>query len=778
MDGIASEQKIQTLLERLQEAFWLECHVVLRNTYAQAAKEHPLLVFDALFKYASHVGNERWPAYLFRPDHHLPTTLCQGKRYGLTLCFPLCSDALIVENAMRDFRSWLTGSRTHFELVHNDPIVRWTVGDATEVLRDMLPPQIEYLQLDILSPRPFEAKNSPWKGTLTADWLGELLLRRAERLFGNLPEVLRKSQATYWKGMKVVPWFWDYASFPHISRSTGGTRFLNGFSGPLWLEGNLEPALPLLAICSHLNMGARLSAGQGAFAVRPAEAFLDRKLYDEETWFPSWYLLAQRVPGLCTDLPEGFYDHLCRERLETLCDGDWQPAGMKTDALLGMGIFHLLHKALRHINPELADEWHDALPLFPDKDSFLPSLLSAIPRSDICMMTLVERYALWMRKPLRTILKHVATPAKSVTTDDDVSHKPEQLTQPAVNAEATNEECLRPLRRPCYILTPGAAVTLDSGEVRARYQGKNCGHVPLGHVSMLILQGVGSVSVPLTRACAEMGIPVIFCTRYGRYRCMISVESAALRERWDAQLRHWDKLGESGRCRAGARVIMAKVQNYIFWLKMKLHADKAKELACACTKTLSQLSAAADQNTVLGLEGSFARLCYHAVSENLLPSGFHSYHRRPRLRPDRWNCLLDMASCLIFNRIVTLLYGEGLSPYRGFLHCQHARYATLAADMQEIFRSRTEEWLVTLLKKGIVETSHFTRSGASYLPTKELYTLLVDVFEQELCRKRNGDADTWLSLMEEQIHRLRLWCTGRTPLTLYCQRRWWQPDTY
>ena len=32
---------------------WLECHLVLRNMFADAVVEHPLLVFDAVFKYAA-----------------------------------------------------------------------------------------------------------------------------------------------------------------------------------------------------------------------------------------------------------------------------------------------------------------------------------------------------------------------------------------------------------------------------------------------------------------------------------------------------------------------------------------------------------------------------------------------------------------------------------------------------------------------------------------------------------------------------------------------------
>ena len=154
--------------------------------------------------------------------------------------------------------------------------------------------------------------------------------------------------------------------------------------------------------------------------------------------------------------------------------------------------------------------------------------------------------------------------------------------------------------------------------------------------------------------------------------------------------------------------------------------------------------------------------------------GFASEKRLPHQRPDAWNCLLDSVSSLVYNRLCVLLIGEGLSPYRGYMHCQHSRYATLAADLQEIFRARTEHWLVDMICDGRADTTWVQRQGDTQRLslTREAWYCLLEEFEKELGRSSQGSSSTWLELMEGQVRRLRLFCTEGAQLELHIENEW------
>lgn len=256
---------------------------------------------------------------------------------------------------------------------------------------------------------------------------------------------------------------------------------------------------------------------------------------------------------------------------------------------------------------------------------------------------------------------------------------------------------------------------------------------------------------------------------------MIPPEGFVWRSRSDRHLRHWDRLGEEGRLAIGIAIIEAKICNFTFWLDNTASRADLRETA---EKAVSKLRIATTRDVALGIEGSFARLCFTAINSMVAGHGFASPKRLPHQRTDAWNCLLDTASSLVYSRLCVLLTGEGLSPYRGYLHCQHSRYATLAADLQEIFRARTEHWLVDMILDGRIDISWLEKQENTHQwsLTKDAWYSLLEEFEKELGRCQQGCCSTWLELMEEQIHRVRLFCTEGSDLELYKENGWWNAN--
>jgi CRISPR-associated endonuclease Cas1 len=102
----------------------------------------------------------------------------------------------------------------------------------------------------------------PWH--LDATELVKRFAHRAKKLFGQTYSDTELGEIA--SGLRVFPLYWDYRKISHASASTPGTtRWIKGCVGPLVIEGNLKPFLPLLLLCAAVNAGSELAWSQGYF---------------------------------------------------------------------------------------------------------------------------------------------------------------------------------------------------------------------------------------------------------------------------------------------------------------------------------------------------------------------------------------------------------------------------------------------------------------------------------------------------------------------------------
>lgn len=111
----------------------------------------------------------------------------------------------------------------------------------------------------------------------------------------------------------------------------------------------------------------------------------------------------------------------------------------------------------------------------------------------------------------------------------------------------------------------------------------------------------------------------------------------------------------------------------------KTIADKNN--IAAMYKILSLIENQKSIAEVMGLEGKAARYYFESCFDNVEWNG-----RKPRIKPDMTNALLDMGYTQLFCFIESLLAIYGFDLYQGIMHRQFYMRKSLACDMVEPFR--------------------------------------------------------------------------------------------
>lgn len=105
---------------------------------------------------------------------------------------------------------------------------------------------------------------------------------------------------------------------------------------------------------------------------------------------------------------------------------------------------------------------------------------------------------------------------------------------------------------------------------------------------------------------------------------------------------------------------------------------------------------------LLGLEGIVSRVYFQAVF-----SDYRWTARRPRVKHDIINCLLDIGYTLLFNIIEALLTIYGFDLYQGVYHRQFYQRKSLVCDLVEPFRPIVDRTIRKAYNLGQINTEDF-----------------------------------------------------------------------
>ena len=132
------------------------------------------------------------------------------------------------------------------------------------------------------------------------------------------------------------------------------------------------------------------------------------------------------------------------------------------------------------------------------------------------------------------------------------------------------------------------------------------------------------------------------------------------------------------------RLISNKIENQIKTLqKIRNKGDQIKFAIKSLNEYKTKLLSSGDLSCkeILGLEGISSKVYFQALFKD------HNWvARRPRVKMDMTNCLLDIGYTLLFNFVEGLLNLYGFDVYKGVYHKEFYQRKSLVCDLVEPFR--------------------------------------------------------------------------------------------
>jgi CRISPR-associated protein Cas1 len=183
----------------------------------------------------------------------------------------------------------------------------------------------------------------------------------------------------------------------------------------------------------------------------------------------------------------------------------------------------------------------------------------------------------------------------------------------------------------------------------------------------------------------------------------------------------------------GAYIVSNKIHNQQSVLKqIREKSEQARtviELLEELKKTVR--NSALSLQEIMGIEGVASKLYFSAVFEE------HNWiARRPRVKHDMANCLLDIGYSLLFNLVHGLIELYGFDAYVGVLHRQFYHRKSLVCDLVEPFRPIIDSTLRKALNLGQCHTADFSVAQGQYFIVGKKAAPYIQLFIKNLLEYR------------------------------------------
>ncbi len=277
---------------------------------------------------------------------------------------------------------------------------------------------------------------------------------------------------------------------------------------------------------------------------------------------------------------------------------------------------------------------------------------------------------------------------------------------------------------PVYVQRQGASVGKSGERLEIRQKSEPTQEVRLIDVSQLCLYGNVQVSTQAIRELVSLGIPVVYFT-YGGW--FTAITTGATHKNALLRMAQHAAAGDSVRSLALAKAFMAaKIRNQRTLVRRHLGDQAALELD-RLQDLLTSVEQAGSTESLLGLEGTAARIYFSAFSRMLQDSTGFSFENRNRRPPrDPVNALLSFVYSLLMKDCLVTLMSVGFDPYVGFFHTPKYGRPALALDLAEEFRPIVADSVVLSLinTKEIQPNDFITRIGCVALTDHGRRTVL------------------------------------------------------
>ena len=183
-----------------------------------------------------------------------------------------------------------------------------------------------------------------------------------------------------------------------------------------------------------------------------------------------------------------------------------------------------------------------------------------------------------------------------------------------------------------------------------------------------------------------------------------------------------------------AHVIANKIHNQNQVLKKKRRKTEEEKEIIQKLKQFEKDVLIADLNVqeIMGIEGVSAKLYFQSL--------FKSYNwsaRRPRVKHDITNCLLDIGYTILFNVVNALLEMYGFDVYVGILHTQFFHRKSLVCDLEEPFRPIIDAALIKAMNLGQINEKDFWKNQEQYILPWKNSAPYVELFVKAIMEYKN-----------------------------------------
>lgn len=266
---------------------------------------------------------------------------------------------------------------------------------------------------------------------------------------------------------------------------------------------------------------------------------------------------------------------------------------------------------------------------------------------------------------------------------------------------------------PLYVVQQNSKLRLNNRRVQVEQETDDgiqvLAQIPIGQVSEIVLFGNVGLTTPLMDALLYEGIPVIFLTRDGDYRGILSgglTPHVPLRR---AQYRALEKPSFSLEMAKG--FVRAKLRHQRTLLQRQNRPSKQdaclSEVIERMEHAIEEVQRKTSLSSLRGLEGS-ATAAYFSGLRQLFNSEWKFDARLRRPPPDPVNVLLSLGYTLLAQDCAAAVQAVGLDPYAGFLHEVAYNRPALGLDLLEEFRPLVDGVVLWICHSGKICPQQFT----------------------------------------------------------------------
>ena len=284
-----------------------------------------------------------------------------------------------------------------------------------------------------------------------------------------------------------------------------------------------------------------------------------------------------------------------------------------------------------------------------------------------------------------------------------------------------------------YVQEQGAVVAKAGEEVEVRKAGETLAKVRLMELSHIALYGNIQVTTQLLHELCEREVPVCYFS-YGGW--FYGITRGMDHKNVELRMRQYSVCNnDEARMPMARALVEGKVRNCRTMLRRNCPEPNQAALD-ALNGWAERAAACTDAESLLGVEGSAARIYYMEFPKMLKPAGwpdlrFEERNRRPPRDPV--NALLSYTYSLLAKDTMVTALAVGLDPYVGFLHRTKYGKPAMALDLMEEFRPLVaDSTVVGLINNREIGPDDFVVRGGAAAMTDAARKTVIRAYERRM----------------------------------------------